>query len=230
MKEVDLKPFELDYFAQEAYKILRTNIEFSGDDNQVIVLTSCQPSEGKSTTSLQLALSLEEKGEKVLYIDTDMRKSVLSGKFRTHGKIEGLSHLLAGKSEVSDVLYKVSGKNLVTIFAGVVPPNPAELLGKKKFESLITSARKVYDHIIIDAPPIGSVIDAAIVAKVCDSAILVIESGAISRKFASAVKDQLERSGCPILGVVLNKTDRATNGYYGKSNKYYGKYYGHEEQ
>ena len=226
MKEVDLRPIELDYYAREAYKILRTNIDFSGDDNQVIVLTSCQPNEGKSTTSLQLALSLEEKGEKVLFVDADMRKSVLSGKFRTNGKVIGLSHLLAGKAEVSEVLYKVAGKNLVTIFAGIVPPNPSELLGKKKFESFINSARKVYDHIIIDAPPIGSVIDAAIIAKVCDSAILVIESGAISKKFAMAVKEQLERSGCPILGTVLNKVERGKNGYYGKYGKAYGKYYG----
>ena len=227
MKEIELKNIKSDYYVDEAYKILRTNIEFSGEDNKVIVLTSCQPNEGKSTTALQLAMSLEEKGEKVLFIDADLRKSVLTGKFNANEKIIGLSHFLAGKAELSEVLYRIKGSGVVTIFSGIVPPNPAELLGKKRFESLLTGARKVYDHIIIDAPPLGSVIDAAIIAKISDCSILVIESSTISRKFAVAVKDQMERSGCPILGVVLNKVDRKTNGYYGKyNNKYYGKYYG----
>lgn len=116
----------------------------------------------------------------------------------------------------------MSGRNLFVIFSGVVPPNPAELLGQKRFSSLIFSARKVYDYIIVDSPPLGNVINAAIIGKVCDVSILVIASHTVSRKFALTVKDQLGRSGCPILGVVLNKVDMKHNQYYGK---YYGKYY-----
>ena len=116
---------------------------------------------------------------------------------------------------------KTQIENLMMIFAGIVPPNPAELLGQGKFESLITSGRKVYDYIIIDAPPLGNVIDAAIIAKVCDASVLVISANVISRKFAKTIKKQLERSECPILGVVLNKVDMNQNKYYGK---YYGNY------
>lgn len=230
MKEIELKSYISDYRVEEAYKILRTNIEFSGYDNRVIVLTSCQPNEGKSTTALQLALSLSDAGEKVLFIDADLRKSVLTGQFKVNERIKGLSHFLSGKSEIPEILYKIKDRDISVIFAGVMPPNPAEILGKKRFKSLISSARKVYDYIIIDAPPIGSVIDAAIIARVCDSAILVIQSGATSKKFATSVKKQMERSGCPILGVVLNKTDRKSNGYYGKYyGKQYGEYYGHKK-
>ena len=223
MKEVSLKNEVTDYRQSEAYKILRTNIEFSGADNKVIVLTSCMPNEGKSTTSLQLSVSLADAGKKVLLIDADLRKSVMTRQFQISGQIKGLSHFLAGRADIADVVYKVKNEEMGVIFAGVIPPNPAELLGQKRFASMISSARKVYDYIIIDAPPLGSVIDAAIIAKACDVSILVTQAHTISRKFAKSVKDQLERSGCPILGVVINKVDTKRDKYYGK---YYSSYYG----
>lgn len=223
MQEISLKGMDKDFRSNEAYKTLRTNIEFSGEDNKVIVFTSCTPNEGKSTVSLSVAYSLAEAGKKVLFIDADLRKSVLAGKQKVTGTMKGLSHFLAGQAEVGDIMYKTQKNDLVIMFAGVVPPNPAELLGQKKFESLISSARKVYDYIIIDAPPLGSVIDSAIIAKQCDAAVLVIAAQAISYKFAKSVKKQLEKSECPILGVVLNKVDMKQNQYYGR---YYGKYYG----
>ena len=109
------------------------------------------------------------------------------------------------------------------IIAGPVSPNPTELLSGRLFEQLLQSERDNYDYIIVDAPPLGSVIDAAIIAKHIDGAIIVVESGAISYKLAQNVKSQLEKSECRILGVVLNKMDLEKNGYYGS---YYGKYYG----
>lgn len=224
MKEIIYRnPDKKDYSSNEAYKILRTNVEFSGVDNKTIVVTSCMPGEGKSTTSISLAVSLAEAGKKVLLIDADMRKSVLHRQFQIQGAYKGLSHFLSGQAEVSDIMCKVQGLDLVVMLAGVVPPNPAEMLGQKRFKSLLTSGRKVYDYIIIDAPPLGSVIDAAIIAKQCDASILVMAAKTISRKFAKTVKSQLEKSGCPILGVVLNKVDMKENKYYGK---YYGNYYG----
>lgn len=230
MREIIYKnPDENDYSANEAYKILRTNVEFSGADNQAIVITSCFPNEGKSTTATSLAVSLAEAGKKVLLIDADMRKSVLHREFEIHGSYKGVSHFLSGQAEVGEIMLKVKGMDLVIMLAGVVPPNPAELLGQKRFKSLLTSGRKVYDYIIIDAPPLGSVIDAAIIAKECDASILVMAAKTISRKFAKLVKGQLEKSGCPILGVVLNKVDLKESKYYGKHyGKYYGKYYGKE--
>ena len=219
MQEIVLKGLKKDHRSNEAYKTLRTNIEFSGADNKAIVLTSCTPNEGKSTVSLSLAASLAEAGKKVLFVDADLRKSILAGRHKVTGAIKGLSHFLAGQAKVGEIMYQTQEPGLVVIFAGVVPPNPAELLGQHIFESLIESARKVYDYIIIDAPPLGSVIDSAIIAKQCDAAVLVIAANTISYKFAKVVKEQLEKSECPILGVVLNKVDM-------KQNKYYGKYYG----
>ena len=222
MQEIELKDIKKDYRSNEAYKSLRTNIEFSGDENKVLLFTSCTPNEGKSTVTISLAQSLAETGKKVLFIDADLRKSVLAGRHKVMGQLKGLSHFLSGQADLADVMYRVKNTNMVMIFAGVVPPNPAELLGNKRFESLLVSARKSYDYVIIDAPPLGSVIDAAIIAKQSDASILVIAANTISHKFAKVVKDQLAKSGCPILGVVLNKVDMAQNKYYGK---YYGKYY-----
>ena len=222
MQEIELKDIKKDYRSNEAYKSLRTNIEFSGDENKVLLFTSCTPNEGKSTVTISLAQSLAEAGKKVLFIDADLRKSVLAGRHKVMGQLKGLSHFLSGQADLADVMYRVKNTNMVMIFAGVVPPNPAELLGNKRFESLLVSARKSYDYVIIDAPPLGSVIDAAINAKQSDASILVIAANTISHKFAKVVKDQLAKSGCPILGVVLNKVDMAQNKYYGK---YYGKYY-----
>lgn len=223
MQEVILRNIEQDFRSNEAYKTLRTNIEFAGADKKVIMLTSSAPNEGKSTVSLSLALSIAEGGKKVLFIDADLRKSVLIGRHHIHGEIKGLSHFLSGRAELKDVIMKTQQDGLYILFAGVVPPNPAELLGTRRLEALIEGARKAYDYVIIDAPPLGSVIDGAIIARCCDASILVVAANTISRKFTKSVKDQLEKTGCPILGVVMNKVDLKQNKYYGS---YYGGYYG----
>ena len=223
MQEVILRNIEQDFRSNEAYKTLRTNIEFAGADKKVIMLTSSAPIEGKSTVSLSLALSIAEGGKKVLFIDADLRKSVLIGRHHIHGEIKGLSHFLSGRAELKDVIMKTQQDGLYILFAGVVPPNPAELLGTRRLEALIEGARKAYDYVIIYAPPLGSVIDGAIIARCCDASILVVAANTISRKFAKSVKDQLEKTGCPILGVVMNKVDLKQNKYYGS---YYGGYYG----
>lgn len=222
MQEVTLKNIEKDYRSNEAYKTLRTNVEFSGADKKVIVFSSCTPNEGKSTVSLSLAMSLAEGDKNVLFVDADLRKSVLVGRHQIKGQIKGLSHFLSGQADAKDVIAKTQVNGLFCVLAGVVPPNPAELLGNRRFEAFVEGAKKAYDYVIIDAPPIGSVIDSAIIAKFCDASILVIAANTISYKFARGVKDQLEKSGCPILGVVLNKVNMKQNKYYGK---YYGKYY-----
>ena len=229
MKKIKMNFEKNDYRTDESYKTLRTNIEFSGVDTKVIAVTSCTPEEGKSTVTIELARSLAESGKRVLFIDADLRRSVLCGRYEIGHDVKGLSHFLSGKSLANEITYQTELEQLVMIFSGVIPPNPAELLGQSRFAGLVSSARKVYDYIIIDTPPLGSVIDAAIVAKVCDAAVLVIEANVISYKYARTVKAQLEKSGCPILGAVLNKVDMKQNKYYGKYyEKYYGKYYGKE--
>ena len=133
MQDVVLKGMMMDYRSSEAYKTLRTNIEFSGADKKVIVLTSCTAGEGKSTVSLAVAASLAEGGKKVLFIDADLRKSVLAGRHRIGKNIKGLSHFLSGQAKFEDVLVKTSEPRLYAIFAGIIPPNPAELLESKTF-------------------------------------------------------------------------------------------------
>lgn len=223
MQEFSVKQSNLDFRTREAYKMLRTNIEFSGDNNKVIFITSSTPSEGKSTVSFELAMSFAQNGMKTLLIDADTRKSVM----KNRGKIKyGLTHYLSGKNELKDVICVSDVPNFCMIFAGPVPPNPSELVGNDRFAKMVEEARATFDMIIIDTPPIGSVIDAAVISKVCDGGILVIGAGDISYKFARKSKEQLEMTGCKLLGCVLNKVDMTGNSYYGK---YYGKYYGHED-
>lgn len=222
MKEVNIYRQELDYSANESYKSLRTNLLFCGEDKKVIAVTSCTPNEGKSTVSLNLALSLADSGKKVLFIDADLRKSVLMGRTEVEGEeIKGLSHLLSHQETIENVICATNVPRFHIIYAGIVPPNLAELLGGKYFKRFLSAIRKVYDYVIIDTPPLGSVIDSAVIADECDGSIIVMESGVISYRFAQDVKGQLEKCNCPILGVILNKVDMSKQGYYGK---YYGKY------
>lgn len=223
MVNVEIKIQKLDYSGAEAYKSLRTNLQFCGEDKKVIAITSCTPNEGKSSVTMNLAVSLAEAGKKVLLIDADLRKSVLVGRTKVKESIKGLTHYLSKQAALIEVICATNVKNMHIVYAGPVPPNPAELLGGKYFRELLSSLRKVYDYILVDTPPLGSVIDSAIIAEECDGSIMVIETGVISYRFAQDVKSQLEKSNCPILGVVLNKVDMSKQGYYGK---YYGRYYG----
>lgn len=211
---------QLDSRADESYKSLRTNIQFCGDDVKVILFTSCTPNEGKSSVSFNLAVSFAEIGKKVILIDADLRKSVLAGRYKV-GKIEhGLSHYLSGQKELTTVMKHSNVENMDIIFSGSYCPNPAELLNHKRFAEMVHKLREEYDYVLIDTPPLGMVIDSAIVSKNTDGAIIVIEANEISRRFVRAIKDQLEKANCRILGAVLNKVTP-------ENNKYYGKYYGH---
>lgn len=228
MKQISFtKLAELDNKTKEAYKTLRTNISFCGDEIKTIVFTSSVPNEGKSKVSFETAKALAEDGKKVLFVDADIRKSVTVARYDVDEEIVGLTHYLAGKMPLDDVIYETNIKHFHCIFTGANVPNPAELLGKSRLEKMIAEKREEYDYIIFDCPPLASVIDAAIVAKHCDGAIVVVETDNVSHRVVQQVKDQLLKSGCQILGVVLNKVEMTGKGYYGKYyGGYYGKYYG----
>lgn len=218
---------KLDSNSSEAYKRLRTNIQFCGSDVKVIAITSTIPNEGKSSVSFNLAVSMADAGKRVIFLDTDLRKSVLVGRYKINKAVKGLTHYLSGVNQFDEVVYATNVDNLHVVFSGPVPPNPAELLGNKYFKNLVKQLRENYDYVIIDTPPVGSVIDAAIVAQECDGVILVVSSGEISYKAVQKSKDQMEKSNCRILGAVLNKVEIGKGGYYGKYyGRYYGKYYG----
>lgn len=212
-------PGQNDFFTEEAYKVLRTNLQFCGQDIKVILITSCNENEGKSTVSLHLGKSFAELGKKVLVIDADMRKSVMAGRNTTVRRPCGLSEVLTGLRNLSDCIYPVSESNMNILFSGQYPPNPVELLNGKYFNALIEESRELYDYIIIDTPPLGQVIDAAVIAKSCDGAVLVLGDSKVHYKDAQNVVETINKSGCRMLGVVRN-SQRKTG-----RKAYYKKYY-----
>ncbi|MBE6674487.1 MAG: CpsD/CapB family tyrosine-protein kinase [Ruminococcaceae bacterium] len=215
---------KFNYSVREAFKTLRTNFLFCGDDIKTVLITSCVKNEGKSTISIELSKSLALSEKKVLLIDSDLRKSVFATKYTSNeGNILGLSEYLSGQAEYDDVLYSTDNENLHMIFAGAVPPNPVELLGSNKFRTLVKQAREQYDYVIIDAAPLGAVIDASAISAFVDGAILVVTANEISYRFAQDIKIQLEKSDCKVLGAILNRIPMRSGSYY---NNYYKKYYG----
>ncbi|MBR5931109.1 MAG: polysaccharide biosynthesis tyrosine autokinase [Lachnospiraceae bacterium] len=219
MAIIELVRDELPYEINEEMKTLRTNLLFCGAEKQVILLTSSFSGEGKSTISMELCQSLTELDKKTLLIDADMRKSVLRNKVRGPVPRKGLSHFLSGQCELKDLIYKTSTPNLSVVFSGEIPPNPTELLSSSRFEDLLALGRKYFDYVIIDCPPIGMVVDAAVAAKHCDGCMILIEAGGIKYRMAQDIVAKMRTTGCPILGIILNKVDRK------KSSKYYGKKY-----
>ncbi|MCD8355069.1 MAG: CpsD/CapB family tyrosine-protein kinase [Clostridia bacterium] len=231
MNKLTLEPLEsIDSREKEMFRTLRTNIEFTGIENQVITITSCYPNDGKTTVSYNLACAFAESGKKTLLIDGDLRKSIFMSRYKIQQEVRGLSHLLSGQNTLEDVLYETNIQNLHVILTGVFPMNPTELLGNQRFDALLSSVRHRFEYIIIDTPPIGSVIDAAVTAKQSDASLLVLASDTVSRGEARRIVSQLKNANSNILGVVLNKVDSKSGGYYyGKRYKGYNKYgYGYE--
>ena len=223
---------EQSFKINEAYKRIRTNISFSGDNIKSIAITSSIPNEGKTEVSFNIARSMAEDGKKTLFIDADIRKSVVLARYGVDKESKGLTHFLSGQvKDVDSIVMGTNIDNLDVIFTGTKSPNPAELLGSEKFETLIKQCREKYDYVIIDCPPLGSVIDAVLVAKVCDGAIIVVETDNVSYKVVQSVKKQLEAGDCKILGAILNKVQSSGKGYYGYYKGYYGYYnnYGYGE-
>lgn len=212
---------------KEVYRTLRTNLEFTGVENRVVAVTSCAPDEGKSTVSYNLARVLASAGKNTLHIDADMRKSVLSNSHQIAGIEKGLSHYLSGQADMTEVVYATNKKNFFMLPCGLFPTNPTELLGNGRMEKLLAGLKKTFDYIIIDTPPLGSVIDAAIIAKQSDGSILVLQANSTSKVLAKSVKEQLKAANPNIIGAVLNKVETHRGSYYGKKyGSYYGKYYG----
>lgn len=227
MNRVNLYLEDMDYSTEEELKTLRTNLLFCGADKKVVMITSTVPNEGKSETSLNLALSLAKLNKRVLLMDLDLRNSVMvSGCDASQVKF-GMSHYLSGQCQLTDAIYATNVPKMHIAMAGPTGPNPTELLAGEIFQKTVKSLREVYDYIIMDTAPLGLVVDGAIVAKECDGALIVVEAGRIKYRQVQNVKAQLESSGCNVLGVILNKvTDKHRKYYSGKYGRYgkYGKY------
>jgi len=206
----------------EAYRTLRTNIQFSSIDKkvQVVCVTSTGPGEGKSTVASNLAVVTAQSGKKTLLIDCDQRKPRQHKIFGVSNE-KGLSNLLADESTFAFAVQKTGVDNLLILSAGTKPPNPSELLSSSKMRNFIGSLRSSLDFIIIDTPPLLMVTDAQLLASYIDGYILTVASGEADRDAAAKAKELLNNVNGKVLGVVLNKINLNEKGYYG----YYGKYY-----
>ncbi|CEY86390.1 TPA: polysaccharide biosynthesis tyrosine autokinase CpsD [Streptococcus pneumoniae] len=220
--EIAQKKLEFIKKAEEYYNALCTNIQLSGDKLKVISVTSVNPGEGKTTTSVNIARSFARTGYKTLLIDGDTRNSVISGVFKSREKITGLTEFLSGTADLSHGLCDTNIENLFVIQSGSVSPNPTALLQSKNFNDMIETLRKYFDYIIVDTAPIGIVIDAAIITQKCDASILVTAIGEVNKRDVQKAKQQLEQTEKLFLGVVLNKLDISVDKYgvYGSYGNY----------
>ena len=216
---------EKGFLYEESMRMLRTNLQFSGGNLRVILFTSSIQDEGKSETSFQLAISFAKLDKKVLYVDADMRKSVFTSRYQIKENVQGLSQNLSGQN-TEDIVYKTNIKNMDVVFAGPYAPNPAELLYENKLDEFIKKQRLQYDYIIIDAPPLANIVDAAVIGRCVDGAVIVVKSATVSQRMVKRVKDQLEKVNCKIIGAVLNGVEMKKNSYH---YKYYGDYYGNKK-
>jgi capsular exopolysaccharide synthesis family protein len=206
----------------EAYRTLRTNIQFSSFDNELdtILVTSSGPSEGKSITSANLALSMAEVDKKVLLIDCDLRKPSIHKKFNLSNS-KGLSNLLIGQFKFDEVAQKYND-NMCILTSGTVPPNPSEMLASKKMKQFLDEAKKIFDFIILDTPPVVAVTDAQLLSTMVGGVLLVVAAGQAEIGAAEKAKELLNNVKANIIGVVLNKAEVTGGKKYGYYHYYYG--------
>ena len=199
----------------ESYRSLRTNIQFAGVDHELktIMVTSTGPSEGKSTTIANLAVTMAQSERKTLLIDADLRKPTIHHTFDLNHRF-GLTTLLAGQSSMEESVQETTIANLSVMASGPIPPNPAEMLNSKAMKRFIQEASLRYDQVLFDAPPIIAVTDPQILASLVDGVILVIDSGKTNKDVAVKAKMQLENVKANIIGVVLNNKEMSGDGYY----------------
>lgn len=217
----------LDYACKEAINTLCTNLTFAGDDNRVIMLTSSQAHEGKSFLSMNIMRTLSQLGKRVILVDLDLRRSQIGVKYGVRireGNGNGSTHYLAGMCTLNEAIYETSLPGAYMIPVGREVSNSLALLSTPRLGKMIKELRERFDYVLVDAPPVGVIIDAAEIAKFCDSAIFAVKYNTISRKELADAKAQIDRTGCRVLGAVLNEVDMDTL----SSKKYYNKtYYTH---
>ncbi|MCG8607548.1 polysaccharide biosynthesis tyrosine autokinase [bacterium] len=207
----------------ESYRTLRTNLQFSKPDKRprTILVTSAGPGEGKSTTTANLAIAMSQQGVRTLLVDTDLRRPVQHRLFNLD-KGRGLSNVLVGKKGLTQVIQHTDVENLDMITCGILPPNPAEMLGSGRMKELLEEIGQLYDVCLLDSPPLIAVTDAAVLSNSVDGVLLVVKSGKTHREALNRGVELLENVKSPILGVLLNDISRANT--YGS---YYYYYYYH---
>ena len=214
---------EVNNLAYEAYEALKTNLllyEF-GRKIKTFCVTSYRAGEGKTTTSVNLAITLAKSGMKVLFVDADLRKSELMKTIKSTN-LKGFSNYLLGHSSLEEVINITNITGLSYISCGVKPLNPVSLLGSSQFVHFLEKVREMYDLVILDTPPLGSVTDANIIASRTDGALLIIQQRKVELRNALIMIEQLKKSNANLLGVVLNKMAKSDYRSYFKEYDYYG--------
>lgn len=208
----------------EAYRVLRTNLQFSGFDRKIktIAVTSSISGEGKTTTVSNLAITFAQFGSKVLVVDTDLRKPRIHKMFGLDNQ-KGITTLLSQHEEIESSIYNIGIDNLDIVCCGPIPPNPSELLGSYAMKDLIEKFKEQYDVILFDSAPVDIVTDASILGAICDGVILVVKSGVVDMAAVTRAKERLINVNANILGVVLNNITRKN-----QDNYYYCHYYEEE--
>jgi len=209
----------------EAYRTLRTNISFSAvdEDLRVIMVTSAGPGEGKSTTVANLAATYAQSDKRTVLIELDLRKPTVHKTFKLSNRL-GISHVLTKQASLDEVIQDTDIPNLSAITAGMIPPNPSELVGSKALGAILEQLKEQFDQIIIDTPPVLALTDAQLIATHCDGVVLVAEAGKVKRSALLDAKERLNIVKARIVGVVLNNAKRKVK------DDYYYYYYGHEEK
>lgn len=205
----------------EQYRTIRTNILYSGVDNEIrsLMVTSSGPGEGKSTTTANLAVVFAQQGKTVLLIDADLRKPTVHYTFKLTNTI-GLTSILTNQIDFMEAINKTDESNLYILPSGPIPPNPSELLGSKAMQHFLNKAMEEFDLIIFDTPPVLAVTDAQILGNLCQGTILVVSSGKTEKDSLLKTKELLTATNGKLLGVVLNnkKVDRKGSYYYYGTN------------
>ena len=209
----------------EAYRHLRTSVLLStpGRPPQTLLITSSLPSEGKTTTAVNIATSLAQTGADVLIIDADMRRPRIHTIFGLDNS-QGLSTLLAKESDESDLdalIVREETGGLYVLTSGIIPPNPAELVGSQQMQKILALLKKRFRYIVIDSPPVASFTDGVLISLMADGVLMVVHGGKSSSVVVRHARQQLRNVGAKILGVVMNKVDLHDSDYY----YYYGNYY-----
>lgn len=208
MRQAKIKRFNtLDYTGTEAINTICTNLSFSGRNRKRIVITSYMQGAGKSYMCLNILYNMAKRGKHVLLIDADLRRSQLVASLRleTDGEMLGLAHYLAGHCELEDCIYETNMYGACVMPAGRYISSPMTLIDTPYFGEMLDYLAQQFDMILIDTPPVGLVVDAAEIAKCCDGSVLVVNYNTTRRRELIEAKRQMEQSGCPILGCILNK-------------------------
>ena len=214
-KFVSVAAKETPFAYVEAYKSLRTNIGFLSNVSGVrsILITSAIPMESKSTTAINLAITLAGSGHSVVLVECDLRKPILRKYLKRELGQTGLAAYLAGLVTLDDCIVDLTDLGISVIGAGVVPPNPSELLNTTRMQELVELLKHNYDYVILDAPPVTVVTDAAVVGRLTDGALLVVRSKFASARTVRQAKAKLENVGIRILGGVLTRFNMRKSGW-----------------